>query len=59
MDYAPMARIVIRYIVGMVIGADAANVLAGDPDLISVAALAIGVLVEAAYAVAKRKGWSL
>ncbi|MEB3211098.1 MAG: hypothetical protein VKL39_07070 [Leptolyngbyaceae bacterium] len=58
MDYAPYARIVIRYIVGAVIGMDAADTLAGDPDAVTIVALGIGAAVEAAYAFAKRKGWA-
>lgn len=56
--YAPIARIVIRYGAGAVVGADMADVLAGDPDLVTVAAAAIGAGVEAAYALAKRRGWA-
>jgi hypothetical protein len=58
MTYAPIARIVIRYGVGIVLGADAADIVAGDPDLISVVATAIGVITEAVYAYAKKKGWA-
>jgi hypothetical protein len=56
--YAPIARIMIRYGAGAVIGADMADVLAGDPDVITVAAAAIGAGVEAVYALAKRRGWA-
>lgn len=59
MDYAPIARIIIRYVVGLVIGADAANIAAGDPDIVTVAAAGVGVAVEIAYGVAKRRGWTL
>lgn len=59
MDYAPIARIVIRYIVGLVIGADAAQIAAGDPDLVTIVAAGVGVGVETVYAVAKRRGWTL
>ena len=58
MDFAPIARIVIRYIVGAVIGMDAGATLAGDPDVVTVVALGIGAAVEVAYAFAKRKGWA-
>ena len=58
MDWAPIARIVVRYVVGLVIGMDAAAIAAGDPDLIAVVAIVIGAAVEAAYGVAKRKGWA-
>jgi len=58
MDYAPIARIVIRYAVGLIIGADAAGVMAADPDMITMAAMAIGAAVEGVYAIAKRNGWA-
>lgn len=58
MNYAPIARIILRYIVGLIIGADAAALLAGDPDIISVVAMAIGVAVEIAYAFAVKRGWA-
>jgi len=58
MDYAPLARIIIRYAVGLIVGADAAGVAALDPDLITVVAVAIGGAVEVLYSLAKKKGWS-
>ena len=58
MDYAPIARILIRYAVGLIVGADTAGVLAADPDVITIAAVAIGAAVEVLYAIAKRKGWA-
>lgn len=58
MDYAPIARIVIRYVVGLIVGADTAGILAADPDVITMAAVAIGGAVEVLYAIAKRKGWA-
>ena len=58
MDYAPLARIIVRYIVGLVIGADASGIMAADPDVITVVAAGIGVSVEVLYAIAKRKGWA-
>lgn len=58
MDYAPIARIIIRYIVGAVIGSETGNLLAGDPDIVLYVALGIGAGVEALYAMAKRKGWT-
>lgn len=58
MNYAPLARIVIRYAVGLIVGADAAELLAGDPDIVTVVAVAIGGAVEVAYNLAKRKGWA-
>lgn len=58
MQYSPIARIIIRYIVGAIIGADAADALAGDPDIITVAALAIGAAVEVIYSQAVKRGWA-
>jgi hypothetical protein len=58
MNYAPLARIIIRYIVGAIVGMDAGATIAGDPDMVTVVALGIGAAVEAAYAIAKRKGWA-
>ena len=58
MDYAPIARIVIRYVVGLIVGADTAGILAADPDVITMAAVDIGGAVEVLYAIAKRKGWA-
>lgn len=58
MDYAPIARIIVRYVVGLIVGMDSAAMLAGDPDVITVAALAIGGAVEVLYGIAKRKRWA-
>ena len=58
MNYAPIARVLIRYIVGAVIGMDGAAILVGDPDVVTVVALGIGAAVEVAYTMAKRKGWA-
>ncbi|OOY15059.1 hypothetical protein [Thioclava sp. DLFJ4-1] len=57
-QYAPIARIALRYVIGGIIGAAQADMLAGDPDLVTVLAMAIGALVEALYAIAKKKGWA-
>lgn len=58
MNYAPFIRIAIRYGVGAVIGVAQAEVLAADPDIVTAIAVAVGAVVETAYVVAKRKGWS-
>ena len=58
MNYAPYARIFVRYVVGLVVGMDAADTLAGDPDIVTVVAAAIGLAVEGIYVLAKRKGWA-
>ena len=59
MDYSPIVRILLRYAVGAVIGAAQADMLAADPDIVTVIALAVGAGVEAAYAYAKRRGGAL
>lgn len=58
MNWAPLARIVIRYGVGAIFGLDAAGILAADPDVVTIVAAGIGASVEIAYAIAKRKGWA-
>ncbi len=58
MDYAPIARIVLRYLVGAAFVSSPAigQQLATDPDIIAAVSAAIGVAVEAAYAWAKKRG---
>jgi preprotein translocase subunit Sec61beta len=60
MDFAPIARIVLRYIAGgMILGsAEMGEKLATDPDLVMAVGLAVGAAVEVAYGFAKRKGWT-
>lgn len=60
MTYAPLARIILRYIAGAgVMGSQQiGNQLAADPDLVLYLSLTIAAVVEAAYAFAKRKGWA-
>ena len=57
--YAPIARIVIRYGVGLILGANAADIAVGNPDIVTVVAGAVGAANEVVYALAKRKGWHL
>jgi hypothetical protein len=59
MDYAPIARIVVRYIVGLVVGSDTAGIIAADPDVIPIVAIGIGVAVEGIYTLAKKREWKL
>jgi hypothetical protein len=58
MDFAPIARIVLRYAVGAGLFASQqiGNMLAQDPDLVFVVSGLIGAAVEVAYAWAKTKG---
>ena len=58
MNYAPIARIILRYAVGAIVGASQAELLIGDPDVVAMVALSTGAAVEAAYVLAKRKGWA-
>jgi hypothetical protein len=60
MTYAPLARIILRYIAGAgVMGSQQiGNQLAADADLVLYLSLGIAAAVEAAYAFAKRKGWA-
>ena len=58
MNYAPIARIILRYAVGAIVGASQAELMIGDPDIVSMLAMATGAAVEAAYVLAKRKGWA-
>lgn len=57
MNWAPIARIILRYIIGGIVGAAQGDMLAADPDLVTFVALAVGAAVEGVYAFAKRKGW--
>ena len=54
-----IARIIIRYGVGLAIGMNAGEALAGNPDVVLVVATLVGIATEAVYTVAKRKGWTL
>lgn len=63
MTYAPIARIVLRYVVGAavmygLIGAETGEYLVVDPDLAMLVGAIIGGVVEFAYAYAKKKGWA-
>ena len=57
-NYAPLARIILRYIVGAgIMGSQAlGDQLATDPDLVLYVSLALGALIEAFYFRARRKG---
>lgn len=52
----PYVRIVLRYGAGVILGLEAGNILAGDPDLVLAVAMALSLIAERAYAIAKRKG---
>ncbi|MGR1582424.1 hypothetical protein ACSSNL_13280 [Thalassobius sp. S69A] len=59
MNWAPIARIVLRYIAGGVVFGSVAigDRLAADPDIVMVTGALIGAMVEGAYYLAKRRGW--
>ncbi len=62
MDYAPIARIVARYVIGVVAGAAVSDAVLNDPDLMNMLTMGITAVasyaVEKIYAIAKRKGWA-
>ena len=57
MNYAPIARIILRYVIGVLLGMDAEGIIAANPDLVTLVAVGLGAAVEAFYAWAKKKGW--
>jgi len=58
MEFAPIARILLRYGVGYLLGSEIGETLALDQDVVMYAALGIGTATEAAYTLAVRKGWA-
>ncbi len=58
MQLAPLSRILLRYGVGLAVGWDAGQFLAGDPDLVVLLAGGIGAATETAYWLARRRGWA-
>ena len=58
MNFGPLARILLRYGIGYLAGSQVGEALAMDGDAVMVLSLALGALVEGAYALAKRKGWA-
>lgn len=55
---APVARIALRYGVGLVVGMEAGRIMAGDPDIVILAAACVAAGIEAAYVLARKKGWA-
>jgi hypothetical protein len=55
---AVTSRIILRYGVGLLAGLAYSNQLAADPDIVMALAALVGVATEAAYALAKRRGWT-
>ena len=62
-DTGPIIRIGLRYLAGYlvfksIIPKDMANLLANDPELVGFIGACIAVIVETAYALAKKFGWA-
>ncbi|WP_224826301.1 hypothetical protein [Cognatishimia sp. MH4019] len=60
MNYGPIVRIILRYVVGgLIMGSQAAgDALAADPDIVIAGAALLGMAVEGFYMLANRKGWA-
>jgi hypothetical protein len=58
MNLGPLARIILRYGIGYLAGSQIGEQLALDPDVVLIVSLGLGAAVEAAYVLAKRKGWA-
>jgi hypothetical protein len=62
MNMAPLARIIVRYVVGTALGTTTADAILGNPDIMTVVIMgvsaAVGAATEYAYAMAKKKGWA-
>jgi len=52
----PFVRILLRYGAGVILGLEAGDILAGDPDVVLAVAMALSLIAERAYAIAKRDG---
>ena len=52
----PFVRLLLRYGAGVILGLEAGDILAGDPDVVLAAAMAMSIIAERAYAIAKRNG---
>lgn len=60
MNYAPIARILLRYLTGVSFGGAylISEQIATDPEVIMIAASAIAGVVELLYAIAVKRGWA-
>ena len=56
MDYAPWARIVLRYGIGYFAGSEMGEQLTANPDLVMALSVAMGAAVEWIYVLAKNRG---
>jgi hypothetical protein len=55
---AVVARILLRYGVGLLAGLAYSEQLAADPDVVMALAALVGIATEAAYALARKYGWA-
>lgn len=60
MKFGPIARIILRYIVGAAFmgSSQIGDQLAADPDIVVLVSVLVGGAVEIAYALAVKYGWS-
>lgn len=62
MDWAPVARIAARYLIGTIAGAAASDAVLNDPDLLNMLTMGISAAgawaVEKIYTIAKNRGWA-
>ena len=52
----PFVRLLLRYGAGVILGLEAGDILAGDPDVVLAVAMAMSIIAERAYSIAKRNG---
>lgn len=61
MNSGPFARVLVRYVAGMLIGGAGANALVNDPDVMHFVTMGVGALLagatEVAYKLAIKRGW--
>lgn len=62
MNYGPIIRIILRYAAGGIIGAETAEALIADPDVMDMVttavAVVVGIVTEFVYAQAVKRGWT-
>lgn len=58
MNWAPIARILLRYGVGYFAGRQVGETLSLDADVVMIVSIGIGCVIEGAYVLAKRRGWA-
>ena len=58
MNWAPIARILLRYGVGYFAGREVGESLSLDADVVMVVSIGIVLVIEGVYVLAKRRGWA-